>query len=72
MPGLLCVVVEGGARLLELTALIAVKDRGRFSPVTAGWPLRYLEAVGEATIDETAHVGREPTGATRLFRQVPT
>jgi hypothetical protein len=36
--------------LLELTALIAQKQRERFSGVAARWLLKYLEAVDDATI----------------------
>jgi len=36
--------------LLELTALIAIKQPARFSRVAARWLLKYLEAVDDATI----------------------
>ena len=36
--------------LLELTALIAIKQPQRFSRVAARWLLKYLEAVDDATI----------------------
>lgn len=42
--------------LLELTALIAVKQPGRFSRVDARWLLKYLEAVEDATVDDAAYV----------------
>ncbi len=36
--------------LLELTALIAQRDPGRFSRVAARWLLKYLEAIEDTTI----------------------
>jgi hypothetical protein len=42
--------------LLELTALIAQKDPGRFSRVAARWLLRYLEAASDATVHDAALV----------------
>jgi hypothetical protein len=42
--------------LLELTALIALKDPGRYSRVAARWLAKYLEGVEGATIDEAACV----------------
>lgn len=42
--------------LLELTALIAQKDPGRFSRVAARWLLRYLDAVDDATVQDAALV----------------
>lgn len=44
------------ADLLELTALIAVKQPERFSRVAARWLLRYLQAVDDATIDQALFV----------------
>jgi hypothetical protein len=38
--------------LLELTILIAFKDPRRYPRVSARWLVRYLEAHGEATIDD--------------------
>ena len=40
--------------LLELTALIALKDPGRRARVTARWLQRWLDAFGDATIDDAA------------------
>ena len=40
--------------LLELTILIALKDPRRYPRVSARWLVRYLEAHGEATIDDAA------------------
>jgi hypothetical protein len=40
--------------LLELTILIAFKDPRRYPRVAARWLVRYLEAQGEATIDDAA------------------
>jgi hypothetical protein len=40
--------------LLELTVLIAFKDPRRYPRVAARWLVRYLEAHGEATIDDAA------------------
>jgi hypothetical protein len=40
--------------LLELTILIAFKDPRRYPRVSARWLVRYLEAHGEATIDDAA------------------
>ena len=42
------------ADLLELTALIALKDDGRRSRVAARWLERWLTARSDATIDEAA------------------
>jgi hypothetical protein len=42
--------------LLELTALIAVKQPQRFSRVAARWLYRYLDAVDDATIDDALYV----------------
>jgi len=42
--------------LLELTALIATKARHRHARVAARWLQRYLEARGDATLDEAALV----------------
>jgi hypothetical protein len=42
--------------LLELTALIAIKDPKRHARVSARWLARWLEARDDATIDEAAHV----------------
>jgi hypothetical protein len=38
--------------LLELTALIAVKDPRRHSRTAARWLQRWLDAVGDATLDD--------------------
>jgi hypothetical protein len=40
--------------LLDLTALIAEKDVGRYGRVAARWLLKYLEANADATIDDAA------------------
>jgi hypothetical protein len=40
--------------LLELTILIAFKDPRRYPRVAARWLVRYLEAHGEATIDDAS------------------
>jgi hypothetical protein len=40
--------------LLELTILIGFKDPRRYPRVAARWLVRYLEAHGEATIDDAA------------------
>jgi hypothetical protein len=40
--------------LLELTILIAFKNPRRYPRVAARWLVRYLEAHGEATIDDAA------------------
>jgi hypothetical protein len=42
--------------MLQLTALIAVKDPRRHARVSARWLARYLETHETATIDEVAHV----------------
>ena len=42
--------------LLELTALIAVKDPKRHARVAARWLQRWLEAFDDATIDDAALV----------------
>ncbi len=42
--------------LLELTALIAVKEPRRHARVSARWLQRWLQARDHATIDEVAHV----------------
>jgi hypothetical protein len=41
---------------LELTALCALKDAGRFSRVAARWLRRYLEAAEDATVYDAAFV----------------
>jgi hypothetical protein len=64
--------------LLELTALIAMKDPGRYSRVAARWLLKYLEAVEDATIDETSHItanlqalgGRQHEQALTALREI--
>ena len=40
--------------LLDLTALIAVKDVGRHGRVAARWLFKYLEAKDDATIEDAA------------------
>src|ERR1051326_4191371 len=42
--------------LLELTALIALKDPGRFSRVAARWLSKYLEAAGDVTLHDASYV----------------
>jgi hypothetical protein len=42
--------------LLELTALIAIKQPERFSRVAARWLLKYLETVDDATIYDAAFI----------------
>ena len=42
--------------LLDLTALIALKDPGRRGRVTARWLARWLGAADQATIEEAALV----------------
>jgi hypothetical protein len=44
------------ADALELTALVAQKDRWRHSRVAGRWLLRYLDEREEATLDEAAMV----------------
>jgi hypothetical protein len=64
--------------LLELTALIAMKDRGRFWRVAARWLFKYLEAVEGATIDDAMYVaanlgalgGRQHEQALTALREV--
>jgi hypothetical protein len=42
------------SELLELTILIGFKDPRRYPRVGTRWLIRYLEAHGEATIDDAA------------------
>ena len=42
--------------LLDLTALIALKDPRRAQRVSARWLARYLEAHADARLDEVAHL----------------
>jgi hypothetical protein len=42
--------------LLELTALIAIKQPERFARVAARWLLKYLEAADDATIYDASFV----------------
>jgi hypothetical protein len=64
--------------LLELTALIAMKDPGRFSRVDARWLLKYVEAVEGATIYDASYVaanlqalgGRQHRQALTALREV--
>jgi hypothetical protein len=44
------------AELLELTALIALKQPARASRVSARWLLKYLESADDATIYDAAFV----------------
>jgi hypothetical protein len=64
--------------LLELTALIALKQPERFSRVAARWLLKYLEAVDDATIDDATFVaanlqalgGRRHAAALAVLREM--